>query len=189
MAADDGELELSTRSRSGTRSPGSTRSPVPEAVQNLELVQSRKGEPSANLKWELPANLVRSQDVSHYIVRVSSGVSNKVLWEMEVDGGKTQVDFPEDKYLEPLCPYIFGVQAKNSNYVTGDWSMLDGCIGEYRLVCEQTDRARVQEDNWGGGGAPKRESSVFWKDLRMIVSNYSRNFHAQQKFSLCSVCV
>lgn len=129
--ADERGLELSvrsTRSRSGTRSP-SIKSPVPEAVQNLVLVQSPNGEPSASLRWELPANLTSPQDVSQYCIRISSRVSNEVLWDLKVEGSKTQLDFPQDKNVEPLCDYIFGVQAMGPNHVCGDWSMLDGCIG------------------------------------------------------------
>lgn len=125
-----GELELSvtsTRSRSGTQR-------VPEPVQDLVLVQGpQNGKPSASLQWKPPANLTAPQ-VSHYCVRISSGVSNQVLREIELNGITTRMEFPGDEYLEPLCQYIFAVLAIGYNNVRGDWSMLDGTIGMHYRV-------------------------------------------------------
>lgn len=124
-----GELELSVRSASwsGSRSPEQR---VPEAVQDLVLVQGQDcSKPSASLQWRPPANLLDSQDVSYYYIRISSKLSSQVLREIEVKGATTRLDFPGDEYLEPLHEYIFAVQAMGCSHVRGDWNMLDAVIG------------------------------------------------------------
>lgn len=126
---DDGDLEL-------VRRPGSktTDTRVPEPVQDLTVEQSSSdaAPPTAvTLSWRAPANFSAPNDVSHYYIKVSSKISNKVLKELEVKGDTTRVEFSGKDALEPLQTYIFGVQALGSNRSTGDWNMVEGFVGKY----------------------------------------------------------
>jgi hypothetical protein len=119
-----GELELSVRSRSGTR----TSEQIPEAVLDLVLVQTgqKEGKPSASLQWKPPANITKPN--IKYCIKISSKLSNEVLKDLEVSGTRLDFPGPGDDYLEPLFTYIFAVQASNQD-VRGDWNMIEGSIG------------------------------------------------------------
>ena len=92
-------------------------------------MQTGNGHPSGSLRWQAPANLPSYGSVSHYYIKVSSKISNKVLKEMKVQGTTTQVSFQGDEYLEPLCEYIFAVCAISQSRIIGDWNMVEGLIG------------------------------------------------------------
>lgn len=95
--------------------------------------QSQAGQPHAvSLTWQPPPNFSAPKEVSHYYVKVSSKISNRVLKELEVSGESVEVDLSGDDPLEPLQEYIFAVQALGCNHQPGDWNMVDGFVGESR---------------------------------------------------------
>lgn len=104
---------------------------TPEPVQDLILLQSKDGQPSASLQWKPPANFTNPEDLIHYSVRISSKLTSKVLRDFEVKGITTQVDFNRGEQhdrLEPLREYIFAVHATSSTHIAGDMSMIEGSI-------------------------------------------------------------